>query len=61
MIYECKCKTCDISEYEASVKEEVPDRCPKCGAEGFMRLISLTKFLLVGGGWASDGYSSSKL
>lgn len=56
MIYECKCEGCKISEYEARITDPVPDKCPDCGSRGFKRLISQSRFVLLGNCWASDGY-----
>lgn len=56
MIYECKCEGCSIKEYEAKMTDPVPTLCPSCGKDGFKRLISQTRFVLLGNCWASDGY-----
>lgn len=59
-VYEYECKACG-HHWEAiqSINEEALKDCPKCTAEEAKRLISGgTAFILVGGGWASDGYSS---
>lgn len=51
------CESCNRVEYEASVHAAVPTECPRCGREGFTRLIyGSTQFFLKGGGWANDGY-----
>jgi putative FmdB family regulatory protein len=51
-------------EFEAthSITEQLTE-CPQCKEEGLpaevpQRLISLSSFVLVGGGWAKDSYSS---
>ena len=36
--------------------DPVPTLCPSCGKDGFKRLISQTRFVLLGNCWASDGY-----
>jgi len=58
-LYLCKG---DHGEFEIvhSIKEELQE-CPKCKEEGKQsdppqRLIASTSFILVGGGWASEGY-----
>lgn len=57
-LYFCK----EHGEFEEmhSIKEELKE-CPKCKEEGKksdppQRLISGTNFILVGGGWANEGY-----
>jgi putative FmdB family regulatory protein len=51
-------------EFEAvhSITEQL-DECPACKAAGYSsevpkRLIASTSFVLTGGGWAKEGYSS---
>jgi len=58
--YEYLCTNCK-HEWEAdqSIKDQPLDKCPKCGKETAKRLISGgTGFILSGGGWSKEGYSS---
>lgn len=58
--YEYACAACE-HEFEAfqSIKDPPLTACPKCGAEKAKRQISRgTGFILKGGGWYSDLYSS---
>jgi putative FmdB family regulatory protein len=58
-IYEYQCKACQHEfEREQRITEEPVKDCPKCGAPQARRLISRTSFVLKGGGWYSDLYSS---
>ena len=60
-IYEYACGKC---EHEFEVEQRITDdpikTCPKCRSRKVKKLISQTSFLLKGGGWYSDLYSSSK-
>lgn len=63
-IYECQNKENGHGEFEAihSINDQLTE-CPQCSVEGQpviapKRLISLSSFVLIGGGWASSGYSS---
>jgi putative FmdB family regulatory protein len=58
-IYEYLCAKCK-HEFEAEQRiTDAPIRtCPKCRARKVKRLISQTSFVLKGGGWYSDLYSS---
>jgi len=60
--YEYGCGACG-SEWEQvqRITEPPVEVCPKCGKSAAHRLISAgTNFILKGGGWYSDLYSSSK-
>ena len=60
--YEYACAACQ-HEFEAfqSIKDAPLTACPKCGADQARRQISRgTGFILKGGGWYSDLYSSTK-
>lgn len=57
------CEICD-AEFEVvqSVHDEPLEECPTCKENGKIspppkRLISLSNFQLIGGGWAKDRYS----
>jgi putative FmdB family regulatory protein len=60
--YEYGCTICGNEWEQVQRITEAPvDVCPKCGKAGAHRLISAgTNFILKGGGWYSDLYSSSK-
>jgi putative FmdB family regulatory protein len=62
MKYDYKCESCDNQfEVNQSMKDEAGANCPKCGFLSKNRLITGgSGFLLQGGGWYSDGYSSKK-
>ena len=59
--YEYACQACGNEwEAEQSIKDAPLTTCPKCQAEAAKRQISRgAGFILKGGGWYSDLYSSS--
>jgi len=60
-VYEYICKACDHEfEREQRISENPLKKCPECGAMKAKRLISRTSFVLKGGGWYSDLYSSPR-
>ncbi len=60
-IYEYQCGACGHEfEREQRITEHPVKSCPKCSARRAQRLISRTSFVLKGGGWHSDLYSSAK-
>jgi putative FmdB family regulatory protein len=60
-IYEYLCEKCGHEfEREQRITEDPVKTCPKCRARKVRRLISRTGFVLKGGGWYSDLYSSAK-
>jgi len=61
-IYEYECSQChQTSDALQKVNDPAPETCPHCGAHGTLsRLLSRTSFVLKGGGWYADLYSSSK-
>ncbi len=61
-IYEYECSQChQTSDALQKVNDPAPETCPRCGARHTLsRLVSRTSFVLKGGGWYADLYSSSK-
>jgi len=60
-VYEYICKACDHEfEREQRISDNPVKKCPECGAMKAKRLISRTSFVLKGGGWYSDLYSSTR-
>ena len=60
-IYEYQCEKCSHEfEREQRITEDPVKTCPKCRGRKVKKLISRTSFVLKGGGWYSDLYSSSK-
>jgi putative FmdB family regulatory protein len=61
MTYEYACESCGHQwEAEQSIKDAPLKTCVACGKEKAKRLVSGgTGFLLKGGGWYADLYSSS--
>lgn len=60
-IYEYACDKCSHEfEVEQRITDEPVKTCPQCRSRKVRRLISQTSFVLKGGGWYSDLYSSSK-
>jgi putative FmdB family regulatory protein len=57
-IYEYDCQRCGTFEVSQKMSDPVLTEHPGCG-ETVNRRISLTSFALKGGGWYSDGYSST--
>lgn len=59
-IYDYLCKQCGHEwEVEQRITEDPIKKCPTCGALEAKRLISKTSFVLKGGGWYNDLYSSA--
>jgi putative FmdB family regulatory protein len=60
-IYEYACGQCGLEfEAEQRITEKPLDTCPECRSRQVKRLISQTSFVLKGGGWYSDLYSTRK-
>jgi putative FmdB family regulatory protein len=60
-VYEYQCKACDHEfEREQRISDNPLKKCPACGAMKAKRLISRTSFVLKGGGWYSDLYSTPR-
>ena len=55
--YEYECSKGHQFEVEQRITEPPLERCQVCHAK-VRRLISASTFILKGGGWYSDGYSS---
>ncbi len=59
--YEYMCEKCEHEfEREQRISDPPVKTCPKCRSRKVKKLISRTSFVLKGGGWYSDLYSSSK-
>jgi putative FmdB family regulatory protein len=59
-IYEYACEKCESEfEVEQRITDDPIKTCPGCKSKKIKRLISRTSFVLKGGGWYSDLYSSS--
>ena len=57
--YEYGCRACGHEfEREQRIHEDPIRTCPRCRKDEARRLISRTSFVLKGGGWYSDLYSS---
>lgn len=61
-IYEYSCESCgNTVDVMQKVNDPGPAQCQSCGKQGTMkRVVSRTSFVLKGGGWYSDLYSSVK-
>ena len=61
-IYAYACEKCGkVSDFFQKIEDPEPEKCESCGAAGpLVRCLSRTSFVLKGGGWYSDLYSSSK-
>jgi putative FmdB family regulatory protein len=59
--YEYACEKCGHEfERQQRITDDPVKTCPVCKAKKVRRLISRTAFVLKGGGWYSDLYSSAK-
>src|SRR5687767_12001845 len=61
-IYEYSCQSCGKTiDVLQKVSDPTPEACTACGATGSLtKLVSRSSFVLKGGGWYSDLYSSTK-
>ena len=58
-VYEYACEKCGHEfEVEQRITDDPIKTCPVCKARKVKKLISQTSFVLKGGGWYSDLYSS---
>lgn len=57
--YECQNEDCKHEWEEVHpMSQAATTTCPICLKETAKRLISLSSFVLAGGGWAKEGYSN---
>jgi putative FmdB family regulatory protein len=56
--YEYNCNNCGKFEAYQKITDEALTQCIKCGCE-VVKVPCTTAFQLIGGGWATDGYSST--
>jgi putative FmdB family regulatory protein len=61
-IYEYICNSCKtITEFLQKSSEQTPQKCINCNKKNtLIKIISPTSFLLKGGGWYKDLYSSTQ-
>jgi putative FmdB family regulatory protein len=60
-IYEYACEKCEHEfEREQRITDDPVKTCPQCRSRKVKKLISRTSFVLKGGGWYADAYSSTK-
>ena len=58
-IYEYKCNACgEVFEAIQKFSDKPLKKCSRCGARKVEKLISQSSFVLKGGGWHKDGYST---
>jgi putative FmdB family regulatory protein len=58
--YEYACAACKHEwEIEQKISADPIKKCPKCGKNKAVRQIGSGNFILKGGGWYADAYSSS--
>ncbi len=58
-IYEYDCEKCGRIEVIQKITDEPLSECSQCGSM-VKKVVSLSSFALVGGGWYKDLYSSTK-
>ena len=58
-LYDYECDKCGRYELTQRITEPALAKCERCGSKKFQRLISNASFSLKGGGWYSEGYSST--
>lgn len=58
-VYEYECPACEkVFEVQQRISDDPLSACPDCDGE-VKKLVSMSSFHLKGGGWYSDGYSST--
>lgn len=58
-IYEYMCNDCgEVFEAIQKFSDKPLKKCKHCGGKKVEKLISQSSFILKGGGWYKDGYSS---
>ena len=58
--YEYQCDACSHQfEIEQRITEDKLKKCPKCNKMKLVRLVGTGNFILKGGGWYADLYSSA--
>lgn len=58
-VYEYECKECEVVfEVQQRISDKPLTSCQECGS-AVTKLMSMSSFQLKGGGWYSDGYSST--
>ncbi len=58
-VYEYECKSCKkVFEVQQKMSDGPLTNCPECDGP-VKKIMSMNSFQLKGGGWYSDGYSSS--
>jgi putative FmdB family regulatory protein len=59
-IYEYRCSSCGFEkEFLQKVSDPVLTRCPECGQEAFVKLMSTVGFQLKGTGWYATDFKGS--
>jgi putative FmdB family regulatory protein len=61
-IYEYVCEKCGkVNDVLQKINDPAPNTCNGCGAENSLtKIVSRSSFVLRGGGWYADLYSSAK-
>lgn len=61
-IYEYSCQSCGkVIDVLQKVSDPAPETCSECGATNSLtKILSRSSFVLKGGGWYADLYSSTK-
>lgn len=58
-VYEYECKACEkVFEVQQKMSDDPLTNCPECDGP-VNKIMSMNSFQLKGGGWYSDGYSST--
>jgi putative FmdB family regulatory protein len=60
--YDYRCKKCDaVQEVKHSIKEDPEVVCLMCGSSDTRRMISATRTIFKGGGWAQNEAALDKI